>query len=161
MDELLEQALNYYLDQSWDMRPGFIIAGRRTGKTASLIKLANNDIHGIIVCPSERMANYIYCMAISMGCTINYPITYDKLFQYQIGRRNLTYYFDDYGMRLEDILRREINRFARDHVKSVMIDEDSINRINDILSGLQVQDMDGNKLHFEIEICGKREVDEK
>lgn len=141
------------LDQSWDMRTGFIIAERRTGKTASLIKLANNDIHGIIVCPSERMANYIYCMAIRMGCTINYPITYDKLFQYQIGRRNLTYYFDDYGMRLEDILRREINRIARDHVKAVMIDEDSINRINGILSGLKVQDMTGNKLKIEMRVC--------
>ena len=153
MVELREQALNYYLDQSWDICPDFIISGRVTGKTTSLIKLTNNDIHGIIVCPSERMAKYIYHMAINMGCTINYPITYDKLFQYQIGRRNLTYYFDDYGMRLADILRREINRFARGHIRTVMIDEDSINRINDILNGLKVQDMAGNKLKIEMRIC--------
>lgn len=161
MDELLEQALNYYLDQSWDMRPGFIIAGRRTGKTALLIKRAHEDKNSIIVCPSKQMAYCVYHMAKDMGYSINSPITYDELFRYSKGRRNLTYHFEEYGMQLENILRKTINSLVRDHVETVIIDESSIDRINDILSGLQVQDMYGNKLYFEIEICGKREVDEK
>ena len=151
------QLLSWPNVNEWrDNRPDFIIGGRKTGKTTLLIKQAYEDAHSIIVCSRKHMADYIHCMAMRMGCPINRPIIYDKFFRYHheiIDQRNLNCYFDDYGMRLEDVLRREINRMELDHVKTIMINEDSIGQINDILSGLKIQDMDGNELQLKVQVC--------
>ena len=92
-------------------------------------------------------------MAQNLGYSINRPITYYELFIYSKGRKDTDYYFDEYGMQLESIIRRAINDFERDHVKTVMIDKESISRLNDILSGLKICDMGGKKLRLKIELC--------
>lgn len=57
------------------------------------------------------------------------------------------------GAQLESIIRRTIKGFERDHVKTIIIDRESISRLNDILGGLKVCDMDGKKLKLKIELC--------
>lgn len=140
------------LNERVDNRPVFMIGSRGQGKTKLLIKQAS-ETDGIIVCPSRHMADYVFHMAQDMGYSIKPPITYDKLFLYSKGRRNIEYYFDEYGMQLEAIIRRAIKSFERDHVETIIIDEDSINQLNDILGGLKVSDLDGKKLRLKIELC--------
>ena len=117
-----------------------------------LIKRAA-ETNGVIVCPSRQMADYIFHMACNLGYSINHPITYDELFIYSNGRRNTDYYFDEYGAQLESIILRTIKGFERDHVETIIIDRESINRLNDILGGLKVHNMDGKKLRLKIEVC--------
>lgn len=141
-----------YLNERVDNRPSFMIGSRGQGKTKLLIEQAA-ETNGVIVCPRREMVDYILCMARDLGYSINRPITYYELFIYSKGRRDTDYYFDEYGMQLESIIRRAINDFERDHVKTVMIDKESISRLNDILSWLKVCDMDGKKLRLKIELC--------
>lgn len=56
-------------------------------------------------------------------------------------------------MQLESIIRRAIKDFERDHVETIIIDKESIARLNDILGGLKVHNMDGKKLRLKIELC--------
>lgn len=135
-----------------DNSPQFMVGSRGQGKTVLLIKQAS-ETDGVIVCPSRHMADYIFHMARDLGYSIKQSITYDELFLYSKGRRNTQYYFDEYGIRLESTIRRAINNFERDHVKTAIIDMESISRVNDILDGLKVCDMDGKKLRLKIEIC--------
>lgn len=74
------------------------------------------------------------------------------MFLYSKGRRNTEYYFDEYGMQLESIIRRTIKGFERDYVKTIIIDKEAISRLNDILGELKVSDLDGKKLRLKIEI---------
>lgn len=122
------------------------------GKTKLLIKQAA-ETNGVIVCPSRQMADYIFRMACDLGHPINHPITYDELFIYSKGRRNTDYYFDEYGAQLESIILRTIKGFERNYVKTIIIDRESISRLNDILGGLKVHNMDGKKLRLKIEVC--------
>lgn len=140
------------LNEWVDNRPSFTIGSRGQGKTKLLIKQAA-ETYGVIVCPSRQMADYIFHMACNLGYSINHPITYDELFIYSNGRRNTDYYFDEYGAQLESIILRTINGFERDHVETIIIDRESINRLNDILGGLKVHNMDGKKLRLKIEVC--------
>ncbi len=140
------------LNERVDNCPTFTIGNRGQGKTTLLIKRAA-ETNGVIVCPSRQMANYIFRMACNLGYSINYPITYDKLFIYSKGRRNTDYYFDEYGAQLESIIRRTIKGFERDYVKTIIIDRESISRLNDILGGLKIHNMDGKKLRLKIELC--------
>lgn len=135
-----------------DNRPTFMIGARQRGKTRLLIEQAA-ETNGVIVCPSCHMVEYIIYMARDLGYSINRPITYYDLFIHSKGRKDTDYYFDEYGMQLESIIWRAINDFERDHVKTVMIDKESISRLNDILSGLKICDMDGKKLRLKIELC--------
>lgn len=139
------------LNEWVDNRPSFTIGSRGQGKTKLLIKQAA-ETNGVIVCPSRQMADYIFRMACDLGYPINHPITYDELFLYSKGRRNTEYYFDEYGMQLESIIRRTIKGFERDYVKTIIIDKESISRLNDILGELKVSDLDGKKLRLKIEI---------
>ena len=140
------------LNEWVDNRPSFTIGRRGQGKTKLLIKQAA-ETHGVIVCPSRQMANYIFCMACDLGYSINHPITYDELFIYSKGRRNTDYYFDEYGAQLESIILRTIKGFERDHVETIIIDRESISRLNDFLGGLKVYDMFGKKFKLKIELC--------
>lgn len=140
------------LNERIDNRPQFTIGSRGQGKTVLLIKQAS-ETDGVIVCPSRHMADYIFHMARDLGYSIKRPITYDELFLYSKGRRNTKYYFDEYGIQLESIIRRAVNNFERDHIKTIIIDEESISRLNDILDGLKVCNMGGKKLRLKIEIC--------
>lgn len=140
------------LNERIDNRPQFMIGSRGQGKTTLLINQAS-EADGVIVCQSRHMADYIFHMTRELGYSIKYPITYDELFLYSKGRRNTEYYFDEYGIQLESTIRRAINNFERDHVKTAIIDKESISRVNDILDGLKVCDMDGKKLRLKIEIC--------
>ena len=135
-----------------DNKPSFMIGSRGQGKTKLLIKQAA-ETYGVIVCPSRQMADYIFHMAQELGYSISRPITYDEIFIYSKGRRNIDYYFDEYGMQLESIIRRAINDFERNRVKNVIIDKESISHLNDILGGLKIHDMDGKKLRLKIELC--------
>ena len=74
------------------------------------------------------------------------------MFLYSKGRRNTEYYFDEYGMQLESIIRRTIKGFERDYVKTIIIDKEAKIRLNDILGELKVSDLDGKKLRLKIEI---------
>lgn len=147
MNDFMCICLNEWVDN----RPSFMIGSRRQGKTKLLIKQAA-ETYGVIVCPSRQMADYIFRMAKDLGYSINHPITYDELFIYSKGRRNTDYYFDEYGMQLESIIRRAIKDFERDHVETIIIDKESISRLNDILGGLKVCNMDGKKLRLKIEL---------
>ena len=140
------------LNERVDNRPTFTIGNRGQGKTTLLIKRAA-ETNGVIVCPSRQMADYIFHMACNLGYSINRPITYDELFIYSNGRRNTDYYFDEYGAQLESIILQTIKGFERDHVETIIIDRESINRLNDILGGLKVHNMDGKKLRLKIEVC--------
>ena len=140
------------LNERVDNRPTFTIGNRGQGKTTLLIKRAA-ETNGVIVCPSRQMADYIFHMACNLGYSINHPITYDELFIYSNGRRNTDYYFDEYGAQLESIILRTIKGFESDHVETIIIDRESINRLNDILGGLKVHNMDGKKLRLKIEVC--------
>ena len=140
------------LNEWVDNRPSFTIGSRGQGKTKLLIKQAA-ETYGVIVCPSRQMADYIFHMACNLGYSINHPITYDELFIYSNGRRNTDYYFDEYGAQLESIILQTIKGFERDHVETIIIDRESINRLNDILGGLKVHNMDGKKLRLKIEVC--------
>ncbi len=140
------------LNERVDNRPTFTIGNRGQGKTTLLIKRAA-ETNGVIVCPSRQMADYIFHMACNLGYSINHPITYDELFIYSNGRRNTDYYFDEYGAQLESIILQTIKGFERDHVETIIIDRESINRLNDILGGLKVHNMDGKKLRLKIEVC--------
>lgn len=140
------------LNEWVDNRPSFTIGNRGQGKTKLLIKQAA-ETYGVIVCPSRQMADYIFHMARDLGYSINRPITYDELFLYSKGRRSTDYYFDEFGMQLENIIRRAIKYFERNHVKTIIIDKKSISQLNDILSGLKVSDLDGKKLRLKIELC--------
>lgn len=140
------------LNEWVDNRPSFMIGSRGQGKTKLLIKQAA-ETNGVIVCPSRQMADYIFRMAFNLGYSINRPITYDELFIYSKGRRNTDYYFDEYGMQLESIIRRAIKGFERDHVQTIIIDREFISQLNDILGGLKVCNMDGKKLRLKIELC--------
>lgn len=145
--ELIHQCYNERVDN----RPTFMIGARNQGKTKLLMEQAAKT-NGVIVCPSRHMVEYIIYMARDLGYSINRPITYYELFIYSKGRRDTDYYFDEYGMQLESIIRRAINDFERDHVKTVMIDKESIYKLNDILDGLKVCDMNNKKLRLKIEI---------
>lgn len=140
------------LNEWVDNRPSFIIGSSGQGKTKLLIKQAA-EAYGVIVCPSRQMADYIFCMARELGYFINRPITYDELYIYSKGRRSTDYYFDDYGMQLESVIRRAIKDFERNYVKTIIIDKGSITRLNDILGGLKICDMDGKILRLKIELC--------
>ena len=140
------------LNERVDNRPTFTIGNRGQGKTTLLIKRAA-ETNGVIVCPSRQMADYIFHMACNLGYSINHPITYDELFIYSKGRRNTDYYFDEYGAQLESIILRTIKGFESDHVETIIIDRESISRLNDILGGLKVHNMDGKKLRLKIEVC--------
>lgn len=140
------------LNERVDNRPAYMIGGRRCGKTKLLITQAS-ETNGIIVCPNRHMIDYIFHMARFLGYSINRPITYDELFLYSKGRRNKEFYFDDYGIQLVSIIRRALNHFERDHVKTVIVDEESIGQLNDILGGLKVCNMDGKKIRLKIEVC--------
>ncbi len=142
-----------FIENEWvDNKPTFMIGARNQGKTKLLIEQAA-ETNGVIVCPSHHMVEYIIYMARDLGYSINRPITYYELFIYSKSRKDTDYYFDEYGMQLESIIRRAINDFERDHVKTIMIDKESISRLNDILSWLKVCDMDGKKLRLKIELC--------
>ena len=140
------------LNEWVDNRPSFTIGSRGQGKTKLLIEQAA-ETYGVIVCPSRQMADYIFHMACNLGYSINRPITYDELFIYSNGRRNTDYYFDEYGAQLESIILQTIKGFERDHVETIIIDRESISRLNDILGGLKVHNMDGKKLRLKIEVC--------
>lgn len=148
MDNFRCTCLNEWVDN----RPSFTIGSRGQGKTKLLIKQAA-ETYGVIVCPSRQMSDYIFRMARDLGYSINRPITYDELFIYSKCRRSTDYYFDEYGMQLEGIIRRAIKDFERNHVETIIIDKDSISRLNVILGGLKMCDMDGKKLRLKIEIC--------
>lgn len=60
-------------------------------------------------------------------------------------------------MTLVDALRRQLGVFERHNAKSIVIDEDSIESLNDILGELRVSDMDGKELKFKIEVLGRNE----
>ena len=99
------------------------------------------------------MADYIFHMARDLEYSIKQPITYDELFLYSKRRRNKEYYFDEFGIQLESIIRRALDNFERDHIKTIIIDEGSISRLNDILGELKVCNIDGKKLRLKMEIC--------
>ena len=140
------------LNEWVDNRPSFTIGSRGQGKTKLLIEQAA-ETYGVIVCHSRQMADYIFHMACNLGYSINRPITYDELFIYSKGRRNTDYYFDEYGAQLESIILRTIKGFESDHVETIIIDRESISRLNDILGGLKVHNMDGKKLRLKIAVC--------
>jgi len=142
-----------------DNRPQFIIGGRQSGKTIRLIKEASKT-NGVIVCPTYNMAENVFQTARELGYHILKPITYEQLFVYPNRAKKNDHYFDEYGMRLVDALRRQLGVFERHKAKSIVIDDDSIESLNDILGELRVSDMDGKELKFKIEVLGRNESDD-
>lgn len=145
--------LNYRVD----IRPNFVIGSRRQGKTTLLIKKAY-ETNGVIVCPTHMMANYIFHMAQELGYSLHKPIIYDEMFKCSKGKRTV-YYFDEFGTRLVLVLRRWLNDLEHDHVNTIIIDKGSIDSINDILGGMKISDMDGEKLRLKIEIFKEEDND--
>ena len=144
------------MNERIDNRPHFIVGGRQSGKTIRLIKEASKT-NGVIVCPTHHMVEYIFQTARELGCPILKPITYEQLFVYPNRAKKNDHYFDEYGMTLVDALRRQLGVFERHNAKSIVIDEDSIESLNDILCELRVSDMDGKELKFKIEVLGRNE----
>lgn len=144
------------MNERIDNRPHFIVGGRQSGKTIRLIKEASKT-NGVIVCPTHHMAEYVFQTARKLGCPILKPITYDQLFMYPHYTNTNPHYFDEYGMTLTYALRRQLSMFEHYNAKSIVIDEDSIESLNDILGELRVSDMDGKELKFKIEILGRNE----
>lgn len=138
-----------------DNRPQFIVGGRGSGKTIRLIREAHKA-DGVIACPTAQMADYICSLAQKLNCKIRRPVTYDELFRYH-GDRKSNHYFDEYGTDLLMSLRKRLNVMEQYKTKTIMIDEDSVNSLNDMLAGLKVSDMDGQELRFKIEILGRNE----
>lgn len=144
------------MNERIDNRPHFIVGGRQSGKTIRLIKEASKT-NGVIVCPTHHMAEYVFQTACELGCPILKPITYEQLFVYPNRAKKNDHYFDEYGVTLVDALRRQLGVFDRHNAKSIVIDEDSIESLNDILGELRVSDMDGKELKFKIEVLGRNE----
>lgn len=142
-----------------DNRPKFVIGGRQTGKTVTLIKEASKT-GGIIVVPSMYMADSVFQTARELGYNITKPITYDQLFAHRGMNKNINKYFDEYGAMLARALRRELGMLEHYNVKNIIIDEGSINSLNDAFSELKVSDMAGRELGFKIEILGRREYND-
>ncbi len=140
------------LNERINNRPQFIFGDRGQGKTKLLIKQAS-ETNGIIVCPTYEMTIYISHMAKELGYLIPNPITYDRWRQTFLHGRKEKYYFDEYNMILLRNIQKEIGCFERNSVKTIIIDRESISRLNDILGGLKICDMDGKKLRLKIELC--------
>lgn len=147
------------MNERIDNRPHFIVGGRQSGKTIRLIKEASKT-NGIIVCPTYNMAENVFQTARELGCPILKPITYEQLFVYPNRAKKSDHYFDEYGVTLVDALRRQLKVFERHNAKSIIIDKDSIESLNDILDGLKISDMDGRELRFKIEVLGRNENDD-
>lgn len=147
------------MNERIDNRPDFIIGGRRSGKTVSLIKEVSKT-NGIIVCPTRNMVNGVFQTACELGYNISMPITNDQLFAYSHHTNKNYHYFDGYGMTLIYALRRQLDMFDRHNTKSIIIDEESIASLNDILGSLKVRDMTGGKLNFKIEVLERNESDD-
>lgn len=146
------------MNERMDNRPNFIIDGRQSGKTVSLIKEASKT-KGVIVCPTHNMVDYVFQTACELGYIISKPITYDQLFTPRHTNNNY-HYFDEFGMTLIYALRRQLSLFERHNTKSIIIDEGSITSLNDILGDLKVHDMTGRELSFKIEVLGRNENDD-
>lgn len=144
------------MNEPIDNRPKFVIGGRQTGKTVALIKEASKT-RGVIVVPSIFMADSVFETARELGYSIAYPITYDQLFVYRSMYKKINKYFDEYGIVLAHALRRELGMLEHYNVKNIIIDEGSINSLNDALGELKVSDMTGRELGFKIEILGRRD----
>ena len=143
------------MNERIDNRPHFIVGGRQSGKTTRIIKEAS-ETNGVIVCPTAQMADNICHLAWELNYNIRRPITYAEAFgHYDCGKSD--HYFDEYGVTLADILRRQLSVFERHNTKTIVIDEDSIKFLNDILDDLKVSDMDGKELRFKIEVLGRNE----
>lgn len=147
----------HLLAEPVDIGPSFVIGSRGQGKTTLLIKEAS-ETNGVIICPTSMMANHIFFRAQKLGYSINRPITYDEMFKNSRGKRN-DYYFDEFGHQLTLVLRRWINNLTHDRIKTVIIDNGSIASLNDILSGMNVRDMDGAKLRLKIKVCREEDDD--
>lgn len=147
------------MNERIDNRPNFIIGGRQSGKTVSLIKEASKT-NGFIVCPTPNMVNYIFQTAYELGYSILKPVTYDQLSMNPFNTNKKYHYFDEYGMTLICALRRQLSLFERHNTKTIIIDEESITSLNDILSDLKVRDMSGRELSFKIEVLGRNETDD-
>lgn len=146
------------LNERIDNRPQFIVGGRGSGKTARLIREAN-ETDGIIICPTPQMADYICNLAQNLDCEFRRPVTYRELFRYRPDAF-INRYFDEYGQDLLMSLYQRLNAMEQYNVRTVMIDEGSIKSLNDILANLKVSDMDGRELRFKIEILGRNESDD-
>lgn len=147
------------LNERIDNRPHFIVGDRGSGKTIRLIKEAS-ETDSVIICPTARMADYIYRLAGELNCNIRRPITYVEAFGPHDDKK-ANHYFDEYGIELETILRRKLRVFESYNTKTIIIDEDSIKSLNDILDGLKVADMDGRELRFKIEVLGRNESNDQ
>lgn len=55
-----------------------VSGARRSGKTSSLIKLADNK-NGYIVCHDMKTVDMVARLAVKLGCDINYPMTFEEL----------------------------------------------------------------------------------
>lgn len=137
--------------------PKFIIGGRQNGKTILLIREASKT-NGIIVCPTSKMAEHVFRTSRELGCDIPEPITYAALLMHPNWVNRKALYFDEYGMTLASILSRQLKKFERYNTKSIIIDKESIDFVNDILEGLNVRDVSGRELQFKIEILGRNET---
>lgn len=157
MDNFKCKCMNKRMNKRMDNRPQFIIGGRQNKKTLLLIKEASIT-KGVIVCPSHKMATYIFKMAREIGYPISMPITYDQLSTYHNDETKKRYhYFDEYGIHLLNVFCKQLNVFERLNVKSIIIDEGTIDSLNDIIKELKVSDMSGKELSFKIEVLGRNE----
>lgn len=138
-------------DESIDNRPNFMFGKRGQGKTALLIKQAY-ETEGTIVCSSHRTVNYILCMARELGYSIRKPITYGGFFVHAKGKRNMSYYFDDYEAELKLAILQAIHGFECNNVRTIMLDKGFIESLNDVFGSLKISDLDGNKLRLKIEV---------
>ena len=134
--------------------PKFIIGGRQNGKTILLIREASKT-NGIIVCPTSKMAEHVFQTSRELGYAIPKPITYGALLMHPNWVNRKALYFDEYGMTLASILSRQLKKFEQYNAKSIIIDKESIDSVNDILEGLNVRDMSGQELQFKVEILGR------
>lgn len=155
MEDFRCECMNEWIDN----RPQFVIGGRQSGKTLLLIKEASRT-NGIIVCPSRNMVENIFQMASEIGYPILRPITYDQLFTYPNWVKKNAHYFDEYGITLLNAFRKQLSVFERHNTKSIIIDEESIESLNDVLAGLKVVNMSGRELRFKIEVLGRNESDD-
>lgn len=57
-----------------------ICGGRCSGKTMMLINKADG-FNGYIVCHSQKEASRISSIALDLGCSINFPITYREFLE--------------------------------------------------------------------------------
>lgn len=131
--------------------PKIVISGRQTGKTVSLI----NDAHqtgGIVVCPTQIMADYVSKTARDLDMVIAKPIIYEQAMGNRGWLNHVPHYFDEFGFVLMHSILRTIHKFVYLNTKTIIIDESTISKLNQLFESLYICDIDGKRMKVKISL---------